>query len=152
MELPLGPKWGAREACKTLQRPKRPFRGSQGSFQRAPGALGFQGPLESQEPLQIAGVPKAKASDLGHFFEDFQAIKESLYLRGTQLEPTKSLCKLKIRVLEFGGPSNSYIVVLEAPKTLVNFCNSAKNAVMTLFVLIQKSCYEFVVLIQSMQF
>ena len=74
---------------------------------RVLGALGFQGPLGSQETLQIAGAPKAKASVLGHIFEDFQAIMGPLYLRGTQLEPTKSLCKLKIKVFEYGGPSNS---------------------------------------------
>ena len=78
-----------------------------GEALEGPGGHGFLGPLGFQETLQIAGAPKAKVSDQGHTFEDFQAIKESLYLGGTQLEPTKNLCKLKIKVFEFGGPSNS---------------------------------------------
>ena len=51
---------------------------------------------------------------------------ESLNLRGTQLEPTKSLCKLKIKVFEFGA--------LQIPrlqwggaKTHIDICNSAKK-------------------------
>ena len=74
-----------------------------GEALEGPGGPGFLGAPWISGPLQIVMAPTAKASDLGLIFEDFQA----LYLRGTQLEPTKSLCKLKTKVFEFGGPLNS---------------------------------------------
>ena len=88
--VPRRAKKGLNEA---LGRPIRPYggpRGPRGGSRGPQGPWVFRGPLELKR-LQIAGAPKAKASVLGHIFEDFQAIMESLNLRGTQLEPTKSL-------------------------------------------------------------
>ena len=52
---------------------------------------------------------------------------------------------LKIKVFEFGGPPNTYIVVLEASKTLINFCDRAKKILWGLLVALQaRGPQEFV--------